>query len=140
MRFSRAYDIVNSELWANLREENGIDGWIKGMARPPGSEETRKKIGKGQIGKKHSLEHCKHISKSHKGICFSKEHCENIAKAQIRKQKWLVTAPNGNEQIINGLYKFCMENNLNTGNMIHVSRGKYKHHKGWKCQKMEATI
>jgi hypothetical protein len=38
---SEEMNIVKSDKWANLIEENGIDGWVKGISR---SEETKKKL------------------------------------------------------------------------------------------------
>jgi hypothetical protein len=42
LRFSLENDIVKSDLWANLKEENGVDGWQPG----PMSEETKEKLRK----------------------------------------------------------------------------------------------
>ena len=41
LEFSRQQDIVNSDLWLNLREENGLDGSVEGTRF---SEESKKKI------------------------------------------------------------------------------------------------
>ena len=46
--FSREHDIVNSKDWANLIEENGIDGLPPGHIK---SEETRKKLSQSLKGK-----------------------------------------------------------------------------------------
>lgn len=48
IEYSIAHDIVNSEEWANLCEENGLDGAPKGHIT---SEETKNKISKSLIGK-----------------------------------------------------------------------------------------
>jgi hypothetical protein len=44
--FSKVYNIVDSEEWANQKPENGKDGWPPGVPNPrrvPQSEETRAK-------------------------------------------------------------------------------------------------
>ena len=44
--FSKVYNIVDSDEWANIKPENGKDGWPKGVPNPrvvPQSEETRRK-------------------------------------------------------------------------------------------------
>ena len=169
LRFSRAYDIVNSPLWANLKEENGLDGHPEGIVF---SDEWLQNLSKARKGVPKSKEHCESISKSLTGISLSKEHREKLSKAHIgmimglpsletrrkmsisnRGQKrsketcenigkavaktWIVIDPDGNEQVIISLNKFCKENNLDVGNMAKVAKGKYKHHKGWKCKRYE---
>jgi hypothetical protein len=51
--FSEQQDIVNSEIWLNLIPENGLDGTPKGNTL---SEETRRKISVGNMGKIVTLE------------------------------------------------------------------------------------
>lgn len=132
LRFSRAYDIANSDLWANLKDENGLDGNPKGAIV---SEETRKKISKANKNKIVSLETRRKASLSNRGQRRSKEACENMSKADSKT--WLVIDPYGNEQIITNLKKFCIENNLNTGHMHNVSTGKRGQYRGWICRKSE---
>ena len=108
LRFSRAYDIVNSDLWANLREENGTDGNPKGnilsqehkdriaqagkgrilseetrkklsKAKKNMSKETREKISKSLSGKKKSKEHLKKMSEGNKDKVLSQETREKIS-------------------------------------------------------------
>ena len=143
LRFSWAYDIVKSSLWANLQEENGIDGWTKGnpnlkLKGVPRSSDAREKMSKGRMGIKmppRSKEHCENLSKSLTGIPKSKEQIEKFIKARART--WLVIDPNENEYIVVNMNKFCKENGLDQRHMSHVASGKHKHHKGWKCRKVE---
>lgn len=51
--FSDFFEIVNSSKWANLKEENGLDGHPIGLKF---SDETRQKISKALTGKKRSQE------------------------------------------------------------------------------------
>ncbi|MEK6879944.1 MAG: NUMOD3 domain-containing DNA-binding protein, partial [Nanoarchaeota archaeon] len=50
------------------------------------NEETRKKIGNGMRGKKHSPESCKKMSDSRKGKKLSEEHKKKIAEANIGRE------------------------------------------------------
>jgi hypothetical protein len=53
------------------------------------------------------------------------------------EKRYLITTPENISFCITNLTQFCKENNLNQGNMAKVSCGKYKQHKGWKCQKID---
>ena len=48
LEFSKKHDIVSSENWANLVEENGLDGAPKGNVL---SDDTKSKISKSLLGK-----------------------------------------------------------------------------------------
>lgn len=63
--FSEEHDIANSDKWANLIVENGIDGWTKNQSR-------------GSL----SIEHKDKISSSTKGRVFSSEHKDKIREAK----------------------------------------------------------
>jgi len=36
--------------------------------------------------------------------------------------------------IVYGLRDLCKEQNLSSGNMCNVAKGRSKHHKGWLCE------
>ena len=134
LRFSRAYDIVKSNLWANLQEENGIDGWTKGQPNlklkgVPKSKEHLEKFSKTRKGKPQP-----NISKARKGYKCSNKHCEAISRGHSKT--WIVTDPQGVEQIISNLLRFSKENGLDAPTMVNVSKGKKSYHKGWKCKKI----
>ena len=61
LNFSYINDIVNSNIWANLKFENGLDGAVIGTKL---SLETKLKIGKKSKGRKHKLETILNISKN----------------------------------------------------------------------------
>jgi len=98
LRFSRAYDIVKSDLWANLIEENGSDGWPKGnpnlkLKGVPLCEERKQRISKAHEGKvipnktrkkmaDANGERCREMAKAQRGISLSKEHCEKLSKVK----------------------------------------------------------
>lgn len=79
LQFSKQQDIVNSDLWLNLRPENGKDGIIVGTKF---SEETKQKMRKGP----RSAEVRAKISAGRKGKCRgprSKETKINITEYSI---------------------------------------------------------
>lgn len=48
-----------------------------------------------------------------------------------KAKKWIFISPHGKIVEIFNLSKFCRENKLCESSMNHVSKGKYKQHKGW---------
>ena len=172
IKFSKENNIVESDEWANLMEENCHYGLPFGFVH---SEETRKKLSKTNKGRKIewsekisnalkgrklSEEHRRHVSEGHKGKYtrennpnfgrkHSKEARENMRQAHLGKpnpksgmgnaETWIVISPNGEEQEIFNLCKFCRENNLSKGHMIGIAIGRKscKTHKGWKCKKLK---
>jgi hypothetical protein len=86
-------------------------------------------------GKKLSEEHKKHISEGKKGIKFSNEHKKNIGESS--KKKYIITYPNGNEEIITGIGNFCKKHNLHRGCMNSVLQGRQSHHHHFKCRYYE---
>lgn len=143
LQFSKKNNIVESEEWANLQEENGIDGWPKGIPNFKSrgrkfSEEHIRRKSEAQRGMKFTKERCENISKARKGQPSSfkgKHHSEEALEknAQAKRKTWVVTDPYGNEQTITNLIKFCNENNLSEDVMRKIARGKVKNHKGWRC-------
>ena len=71
---------------------------------------------------------------------LSKSHVENIKKATLGIQKpnsgkkkiYSIISPIGDIIEINGLRKFCRNNNLNHSQLWRVVTGKQKEYKGWK--------
>lgn len=62
---------------------------------------------------------------------------ETTPAAKTTKGKqWIVTDPDGVEQVVDNLTAFCKENGLTGSVMSGVANGKYKHHKQWKCEKI----
>ena len=62
--FSEEYDIVESEEWANLKPENGLDGGVPGMTH---SAETKAKMSAAKKGKTQSAEHLAKLAASRTG-------------------------------------------------------------------------
>jgi hypothetical protein len=90
VNFSRTNDIVNSDDWANLIEEDGLDGGsVKGRKHTP---ETRKKMRDnhvGTTGMKYSEESKKKMSESHmdkKRKPFTAETRKKMSEARMGKK------------------------------------------------------
>ena len=101
---------------------------------------------------KHTEESKKLISEMKKGIKQTQEHIENrissmkgFKQTQYQKNRaretfesaWIVTNSQGKSFNIVNLRSFCKKNNLDQGNMVKVSQGILKQHKGWKCIKID---
>lgn len=84
---SEELDIVKSDKWANLMNENGIDGWTAGASR---SEETKEKIrgkpawNKGLKGQIPWNKGKAHVGKAAKGVSRTKEAIANMSKPRKR--------------------------------------------------------
>lgn len=113
--FSIQENIVESDLWANLTIENGLDGMIPGRVL---SEEHKQKI--SPIGRKHSEktkqmmsesrsgilhpffgksfteDHKQNLSIASKGKPKSKEHRENMSKPKSEEHKQKISEANSN--------------------------------------------
>lgn len=69
LAFSEIFDIVNDSSWANLTEENGLDGAPVGYLV---SEETRQKMSQSQTGVKRTFKGKQPVTQ---------EHRDNMSKA-----------------------------------------------------------
>jgi len=85
---SHKYDVVESDDWANLIEENGMQGGGKGLKRVI-TDELRKKLSEAAKSRKHNHNHSEEtkqkISLYRKGIVFSKDHKSNLSKAAKKR-------------------------------------------------------
>lgn len=107
------------------------------------SEEQKEKMRIAATGRKHTPETCMKMSAMNKGKKHSPETRAKIivqlkqaeaAKIAAHVKNYVVISPNGEEQKITNLSKFCRENGLKKQGMTFVAQGKHKHHKGWKCR------
>jgi len=99
--FSEENNIVESEAWANLTPEDGVNGWPagrpRGKLRVPRSQQYRLKMSMAKAGdqhpmwgKHHSEESKKKISEATKGKVLgpkTEEHKEKLSKA-IKGRVW----------------------------------------------------
>ena len=51
------------------------------------------------------------------------------------KSKWIFVHPDGKEEIVENLSKFCRKHSLNKAAMYEVYNGKRNHHKNFKLKK-----
>jgi group I intron endonuclease len=82
-------------------------------------------------GKHHSPEWCVAHSKAIAGE--NNPRYGKFGKDNPASKKYIITFPDGHEEIITGLNTFCKRAGLNTGNMSWVAKGKKLQHKGFKC-------
>ncbi len=116
-------------------------------------QESKELIRLARLGTKRSVETCERLSISHLGIKQSAEHIENRRQASLghevsqttrdklsskmsdakdaSKKTLIVISPDGVEQTIHGVGKFCKEHGLNHSALIQVAKGKHPHHKRW---------
>ena len=90
--FSREMNIVDSSSWANLREENGLDGQPLGNIL---TEETKHKISKAKTGKPRSLSSVEKQSASISGTknpMYGKKHTtesiQKMSKSRKGRTNW----------------------------------------------------
>lgn len=94
----------------------------KGKVR---SEVTKRKMSYAQKGS-NNPNYGKHPTEESKRKC-----AESLAL------NWEIISLNGETFIIKNLNSFCKEKGINVGCMYQVAKDKRKHHKGWKCHKIE---
>ena len=82
LEFSELNDIVISKEWANIIQENGLDGSLSGELHhfygSKHSDETLKKMSEAKKGKTNTEEHKKKISESRKGFKHTNESKEKM--------------------------------------------------------------
>jgi hypothetical protein len=128
LKFSKDNNIVESSEWANLKEENGLDGGFdKGWWSEEQLKNFSQKTKNGWINGKYDAEKLR-LSR----IGFKQPESQKKAVAEKLSKQYLITDPNGNQFTIKNLNQFCRENNLDQGNMTAVAKGRMKQCKGWK--------
>lgn len=75
-----------------------------------------------------------HIKNPEKFSRMFKECWKNVDYRGKYEKKYIIIYPDGHSEIIQGMARFCRENNLNSGNMIAIARGKRKQHKGFRVE------
>jgi hypothetical protein len=80
IEFSKSNNIVESDLWANLKIENGLDGGSFPTGKPL-SVDHRNNISMKLKGRRFSKETLDRISEKLSGRTFSEEHRKNISKS-----------------------------------------------------------
>jgi len=81
------------------------------------------------------------MSIAQKGKIKSQETKNKLFESMLRygdkiSKEWEITDPAGNTFNIRNLRRFCIENNLDQGNMMKVVNGKSKHCKKYFCRRL----
>jgi len=133
LKFSKENNIVESKEWANLKNENGLDG---GFDKGWWSEEQIKNFSSKQKARwAKGLVDAEKLRLSRIGFKQPQSQKDKVSKALSKR--YLITEPNGKQYEIENLRQFCIDNNLDQGNMTAVSTGRLKHYKKWKCSKID---
>jgi len=93
------------------------------------TEETKRMISEGQIGEKNQF-WGRHHTEETKEIIRQKVSGSN----HVNSKKYIITDPNGNEFIIDGIRSFCKKIGLYHSGFIACAKGKQKTTKGYKCR------
>jgi ribosomal protein L37AE/L43A len=98
--YSSLFNVVESDIWANMKEETGGGGFPSGERHPwfgrKKTLEHRQKLSitskgnKSSLGKKHSDETKRKQSEAHKGKTYEKVECPHCHKmvAHIKAKQW----------------------------------------------------
>lgn len=109
-----------SPLGRKHKESSKIKMSIAGIGRKnPHTEEWNKKIGLAQKGEKNHM--------------YGK-----TGRLHPNSLRYKIIFPNGKEEEIIGMAKFCRKHNLQHSLMSKVVYGKRNHHQGFKCIKLES--
>jgi hypothetical protein len=100
------------------------------------TEESKKLISEMKKGLKQTPEHIK--KRVDKMVGFKQSTHQKEKAKEMFQSEWSVTDPNGKLHKVINLRQFCRDNKLDQGNMVKVSQGILKQHKGWKCIKLGA--
>ena len=99
------------------------------------SDETKEKISKAKQGTKMSPEA---IEKTRQARLGKKQTDYQKQRVRETRQKtWIVTRPDGIEEVVVNLTKYCSAKGLDQGNMVHVSNGRQKQHKGYRVRRYD---
>lgn len=76
------------------------------------------------------------ISATMKDRCICPGKTAREANIVSISKRWLVTFPDGHQEMVTNLREFCREHTLTPQNMIKVMQGKIGQHKGFRCDKL----
>jgi hypothetical protein len=111
----------------------GKSGWVP-------SQETRNKLKKANIGKRHTKETCKKMSKSRIGHPVSEETKNKIANT-LCKGPYLMKHISGEEVLVYNITKWCRDNNFHRGRVMDRVTGRVtKLYRGWTGQPTEPVV
>jgi hypothetical protein len=124
LEFSVKNNIVESNAWANLKPENGLDGALSGENNhnynKPQSYESNQKRSNKLKGRIRTKEELLKQSNSTKGRKESKEAIEK--RSIIRSYNWKIIDPNGIEYYSSRLKIFCEQYKLKYTSAIYSAK------------------
>jgi group I intron endonuclease len=120
----------------NCYNRSSEAGTVRGIKRSP---ESRKRLSEALKGHKISDETRAKIGASNKGKSKGVKRDKKLvdANAERSRKDWILTDPDGLEYRVHGLTEFCLEHGLNANAFSRVAGGKWPHHKGWKCRRLD---
>lgn len=128
------------KLWKNKTYRNNVIKSKTGLKR---TEETKKKMSNSSKNKPKSDSHKKSLSKAwdkrkieHPYMIETLEKMSKSMLGKNAKNKYRLINPVGIIFITNNLTQFAKENNLQRSILSKVISGERKHHKQWKCEKI----
>lgn len=101
----------------------------------PLTESAKRKISLANSGKKRTPEAIEKTRLKNLGKKQTEFQKQKAREANIKK--WRIKKPDGEVIIIENLRLYCVENNLDQGNMCNVARGKLKQYKGYVVEKLD---
>jgi hypothetical protein len=111
----------------------GKSGWVP-------SQETKNKLKKANIGRRHTKETCKKMSKSRMGHPVSEETRNKIANT-LCKGPYLMKHISGEEVLVYNITKWCRDNNFHHSRVMDRVTGKVtKLYRGWTGHPVEPVV
>lgn len=79
---------------------------------------------------------CKSWNKGQIGLCggWTQSELQKTRAREANQKTWLVTFPDGHQEVITNLRQFALSNGLDQGNLMHVVSGRQKQSKGYKVK------
>ena len=145
--------------WSSSTNPSKTNKWMLGDGNPMRRDEVREKVSQSlkegyENGRVHpqlnvprteeqkekQSEKMKGVVPWNKGVSGYKtqpqtEHQKQRVRETNQKQ-WLITFPDGHQEVITNLRQFSLDNGLDQGNMVHVANGRQKQHKGFKVVRL----
>ena len=121
IRYQAEYDVKNNDLYYNRSNQTSTGFDTTGTTHTP---EAKQKLSDANKGKNNPRFGTKHTPETRQKM------------SDANAKDWIITYPNGKEELITNLNKFCRENpyGLQVSHFAKVAQGKQKHHKGYKAR------
>lgn len=135
--YGRKHTQETKDKISETKKEQFATGVIKPRNGFTHTEEAKEKNSQAHLNKKQSKETIdKRIKNRTKNYKPQTDYQKQKAR-EANEKTWKVITPEGVEEIITNLRQYSLERNLDPGNMMHVARGRQKHHKGYRVIKID---